>query len=380
MKDITWKTCARLGATALIVYLCIRYWGGIESFLAILLNGIAAILAGIVIAYVVNIPMRFFERVLPGETGDGTRNRTFAMLLSIVCIVIVALFVVLLVIPALVDAVIALANDLPGIIEKVMGSDFIATILPASILDTITGTDWGKIVDSIATWLQSGITSILPEIASFIGVAVAWIVGILFAFWYLAEKDRLSAQCHRMVRNYLSPSLDEKLTRLLGIVDDCFHRFIVAQSLEALIFGTIITVVALLLGLPYATMLGVLIGVMSLIPMYGAYIGAIFGAFIILATSWQQALVFLVAFIVVAQVESNFVYNRVVGKRVGLTGMWPFIGVTLGTVLLGIPGAFVGVPIMSVIFQIVHEDLVKRESLPENTPTPLERVQQKLSD
>ncbi|MBE6464904.1 MAG: AI-2E family transporter [Eggerthellaceae bacterium] len=380
MKNITWKTCARLGATALIVYLCIRYWGGIESFLAILLNGVTAILAGIIIAYVVNIPMRFFERVLPGETGDGTRNRVFSLLLAIVCIVIVALFVILLIVPALVDAVITLAHDLPGIINTIVSSDFVKTVLPASILDKVSGIDWGQIVGSIATWLQSGITSILPGIASFLGVAAAWIVGILFAFWYLAEKDKLSTQCHRMVRSYLSPALDEKMTRLLGIIDDRFHRFIVAQSLEALIFGTIITVVALLLGLPYATMLGVLIGVMSLIPMYGAYIGAIFGAFIILATSWQQALVFLIAFIVVAQVESNFVYNRVVGRRVGLTGMWPFIGVTLGTVLFGIPGAFVGVPIMSVIFQIVHEDLTKRESLPKDALTPLERVQQKLSD
>ena len=103
-------------------------------------------------------------------------------------------------------------------------------------------------------------------------------------------------------------------------------------------------------------------------------------AIIILATSWQKAVMFLVIFIVVSFVEANVVYKRVVGKRVGLTGMWPLIGVTLGVSLFGIAGAFVGVPVTSVIFRMVHANLEKRESMPEDTPTPLDKLHETLSD
>ena len=380
MKDISWKSCMKLGVAALVVYLCIRYWPGIESFIGILLNALMAIVAGIVIAYVINIPMRFFERKLPGPTGDGTRNRILSLILATVCIVVAALFVVLMVIPELVSAIITLSNQLPNIIEVLGDNAIIATIVPADVLAMLKGIDWTDAVGSIVTWLQSGITSALPELFTAFGVIAAWLMGIIFAFWYLAEKDKLSAQCHRMVKNYLSPRIDEKLVRLLAIVDDCFHNFIVAQCLEAVIFGTLVAVVAFLFGVPNPGMLGALVGVMSLIPMVGAIIGAIIGALIILVTSWQKALLFLVVFIIVSFVEAYFVYRRVVGKRVGLTGMWPLIGLTLGASLFGIAGAFVGVPITSVIFRMVGSDLERRESLPEPEQTPLEKMQQKLAD
>ena len=127
-------------------------------------------------------------------------------------------------------------------------------------------------------------------------------------------------------------------------------------------------------------MLGAFVGVMSLIPMVGELIGAALGAVIILATSWQRALVFVVLFFVVQQIEANFVYPRVVGKHVGLTGMWPLVGITLGVALLGFVGAFVGVPLTATVFRIVESDLERREQLPEGELSPLERLQKSLSD
>ena len=112
---ISWKTCVRAGVCALIVFLCIRYWGGVEDFLTLLLHALGSMLAGMVIAYVVNIPMRFFESKLPGKTGDGTLNRTLSMILAIVCIVAIMLFVVLFVVPRLTAAIITVVKSIPGI-------------------------------------------------------------------------------------------------------------------------------------------------------------------------------------------------------------------------------------------------------------------------
>lgn len=380
LNGITWKTCARLGATVLILFLVIRYWSGFENFLFLLFNGVAAIVAGFIIAYVVNIPMRFFERKLPGVTGDGTRNRALSMGLAITCIVLVVLFVGVLVVPQLVNAIIALSTDVPQFFQSLSSNEFISSLIPHGVLSTLIDIDWDQVIADAGTWLQSGVMSSLPQLATFIGQVGAWFMGFIFSFWFLAEKNRLGTQCHRLSLNYLGEVSTMRLERAIDLFDDSFRRYIVAQSLEATIFGWLVALVSFLFGLPHALMLGSLVGIMSLIPMVGALIGAVLGAIIILATSWQKAVLFLIVFFIVQQIEANVVYKRVVGKRVGLKGMWPLIGVTLGVSLFGIAGGFAGVPVTAAIFRMVEADLARRESAPEHIATPLEKIRSELSD
>ena len=358
---ISWKTCLRGGVCTLVVFLCIHYWAGVENFLVLLLHGLGSILAGLVIAYVVNIPMRFFESKLPGKKGDGTLNRTLSMVLAIVCIVLIALFVVLFVVPRLATAIITVVKSIPGAIDTIASSELIASILPSDVIERLQNIDWQQIADNVVSWLKSGVMKSLPQITSMVGSILVWFMGVVFAFWYLSEKNRLGAQCHRLIRNYLGENADAKAVELVAVADDCFSHYVVGQALEALIYGTMIGVASALLGLPNPLILGLIVGVMSLIPMVGAILGAVLGAIIVLSVSWQQAIVFVIIFIVVMLIEGNLVYKHVVGKRVGLTGMWPLIGITLGAALFGMAGAFVGVPVTAIIFRIVRKDLKHRE-------------------
>ena len=378
--SITWKTCFRLAFSVLVLFLLIRYWGAIEGFVGLLLGGLLAIFAGLVISYVVNIPLRFFERKLPGPTGDGTKNRTLSIVLSVACAVAVLLFVGILVIPHLVEAIITLAKEAPDIINSLSSNEVLVALIPAQLLSELESIDWGKLITDVSSWLQTGIVSSFPQIMSIAGQIGAWFMGIILAFWFLGEKNKLSNAVHVLIRTYISKRADENFSRAIRVADECFHGYIVGQLLEALLFGSLVTIACTIAGLPSALMLGALVGVMSLIPMVGAIIGAVLGALIILATSWQKALIFLVVFFVVQQIEANFLYPRVVGKHVGLTGLWPLIGITLGVALFGFAGAFVGVPITATVFRIVKSDLERREQTPGNADTPLEKLQKTLSD
>lgn len=380
MVAISWKTCAKIIISVLIIFLCIRYWGEAESFVGVLLNGALAIIAGLIIAYIVNIPMRFFERVLPGPTGDGTRNRGLSLLLSYLCILGIAVFVGIMVIPNLVGAVVKLAVAVPGLIELVTSNEFLSSILPPEMITQLRSINWEQVVNDIAAWLQSGVTSSLPQVVTLFGQIGAWFMGIIFSLWFLGEKDGLSAGLHKLVQTYISKRADEKFSRALAYADGSFSSYIVGSALEGLIFGGLVAIACTIAGMPDAFMLGALVGVMSLIPMIGAIIGAILGAIIILATSWQQALIFLIVFFVVQQIEQNFVYPNVVAKSVGLTGMWPLVGITLGTAAFGFAGAFIGVPLTATIFRIVEDDFARREKLPDDGPSPIERLQKSLSD
>ena len=378
--NLSWKTCMKLAISVLVVFLVIHYWGAVEGFVGLLLGGMLAIFAGLVIAYIINIPLRFFERKLPGPTGDGTRNRALSLALSVICAVAVLLFVGILVIPHLVEAIITLAQEAPRFVDSVTSNEVIASFIPAQFLGQLKSIDWKQVVNDVAGWLQSGVVQSLPQIVSLVGAIGAWFMGIILAFWFLGEKDKLSKGVHFLIRSYISKSADENFSRATKVVDECFRGYFVGAALEAVIFGGLVTIACTIAGMPSALMLGALIAVMSLIPMIGALIGAILGAIIILATSWQQAIVFLILFFAVQQVEANFIYPRVVGKHVGLNGLWPLIGVTLGVALFGFVGAFVGVPLTATIFRIVESDISRHEQLPEDGPTPFEKLHKSLSD
>lgn len=370
----------RISICILILFFIFTYWGVAEDLLKILFSGLAAIFFGMIIAYIGNIPLRFYERVLPGEQGDGTKNRLAAMALTIISIVLVLLFVGFFVIPQLVKCIVTLTEDAVAAIGVITSNDMLASVIPEPILNKIQNTNWDEVINSVASWLQTGIMASLPGITSFIGTIGAIGMGFVFAMWFLADKVRLGKQIHRLVKVYLGDSIDEKFTHFVALADDCFRRYFVAQSLEALILGSLVLIGMLIFGLPYAPMVAALIAVMALIPMVGALIGAILGAFMVLTVSWQKALLFMVVFVVVQQIEGNFIYSRVVGKRVGLTGLWPLIGVTLGAAFFGIIGAFAGVPATAMIFRIVEGDVDRREQLPENTPTPLDKLHESLKD
>ena len=376
---ISWRTCVRIAVTILVVLLFAYFWGALEQVIELLLGGMFAIIAGLVIAYILNIPMRFFESKLPGPTGDGTRNRTLSMVLTYICAVAVLLLVVILVLPNLVGAVIKLAEAAPGVIDSIEHNEFLLSVLPASVLEQIQSIDWEKVVMDVAAWLQSGLSSSLPQIMSVFGRIGACFMGVILSFWFLGEKNKLCEGVHTLIRTYAGKRADAFFAKAIAIADGSFRGYFTGAAMEGVIFGGIVAIACTIAGVPEAPMLGALVGVMSLIPMIGALIGAILGAIIILPTSWQHALIFLVLFFIVQQIEANFIYPRVVGSHVGLTGMWPLIGVTLGVALFGFVGAFIGVPLIATIFRIVEADLERRRQLPEDGPSPLERLSKSIS-
>ena len=374
---VSWKTCMRIVVTVLVIGLLVYFWAGLEQFLQLLLGGMLAVFAGLVIAYIVNLPMRFFEEKLPGPTGDGTKNRALSLAFSYACAVIVLVFLAILVIPNLVGAIVALAESAPGVMDSLEHNEFLMSILPPGFLEQIKSIDWEKVVNDIAAWAQAGITDSLPEIFSAIGKVGACFMGIILSFWFLGEKNKLSGGAHTLVKTYIGKGADEWLSGVLAVADRSFRGYFKGAALEAVIFGTIVTLGATLIGTPYAPMLGALVGIMSLIPMVGALIGAVLGAIIILPSSWQHALIFLVVFFVIQQIEANFIYPRVVGKHAGLTGMWPLVGVTLGAAVFGFVGAVIGVPLIATIHRLVEADMKRREETGDEL-SPIEKLKQSL--
>ncbi len=359
--SIGWKTCFRLGITVLLIFVCLRFIDPIENFLSLLIGGTIAIFAGFVISYIVNIPMRFFERKLPGPRGDGTKNRGIAMLLAFASILGVVIVVLVLVIPNLVNAIIVFSESLPHLITHLSENEVLASMIPADILEQINSINWEQVTNDVVNWLQSGVMDSLPAIMNAVGKIGACFMGIILSFWFLGEKDKLSGSFHDLISTYIGKNADNKVKSLAKYADESFRGYIVGAALEGAIFGVLVFVGCSIAGIPEALMLGALVGVMSLIPVIGALIGAVLGAVIIFAVSWQKALIFLIVFFILQQIEQNVFYPNVVGKRAGLTGMWPLIGITLGMAVFGFVGALIGVPLIATILRLVEADIARKK-------------------
>ena len=236
-------------------------------------------------------------------------------------------------------------------------------LLPQNISDMLSSINWQSKIQQIFSFVNTGVGNFLNVIVAtvtsvFSGVVTGFL-GVIFAIYLLLGKEKLGKQADKVLKRYLKTSWYNKTMYVLSVINDCFHRYIVGQCIEAVIIGILCTIGMLLLRLPYATMIGSLIGFTALIPVAGAYIGAIVGAFMILMISPVQALIFLVFLVILQQLEGNLIYPKVVGTSLGLPAIWVLAAVTVGGGMLGVIGMWLGVPIAAVCYRLLREDVNK---------------------
>jgi len=199
--------------------------------------------------------------------------------------------------------------------------------------------------------------AVISTVSSVFSALVTGLLAVIFSIYVLLEQEDLRRQFGKLMGRYLSPRWQGRFSYVLHTVDDCFHRYIVGQCLEAVIIGVLCALGMGLLRLPYATMVGALVGFTALIPVAGAYIGAGVGAFMILTVDPFQALIFLVFLVILQQLEGNLIYPKVVGSSLGLPGIWVLAAVTVGGGILGIGGMLLGVPLAAAAYRILREEV-----------------------
>ncbi len=389
MRTINWKTCFRLGVSVVLVYLCIYYWAYVSGFVASAFSAIVPLIIGCCIAYPMNILMSYYERhYFPRSQKKFVlkTRRGFSLVLAIITLIAILGLIFWLVLPQLGECINLLIDRFPAAMEKGVELLEKTGIVPEDIIATLSTIDWQSKLGDIAKVLTSGLGSamniVINTVSSVASTVTSVVIGIIFAVYLLAGKDVLGAQCTRLMKKYMKPEKYEKTRYLISVADDSFHNFIVGQCTEAVILGLLCTVGMLILQLPYAPMIGVLTGFTSLIPVVGPLIGGAVGAFLILTQSPIQALIFLIFIVVLQQVEGNLIYPKVVGSSVGLPGIWVLAAVTIGAGVGGILGVLLGVPVASIIYRLVREDLnkPKKSAIAANVTTSAEQPEPKQDE
>lgn len=345
-----------------LIYLLCHYWDMAILWLGVCLNVIRPLLLGCIAAYILNLIMTFYEtKILSHWRTRPSRRRPVSILLSIVTLLLIVALIINMIVPELKSCMEILISNLPTAYEMVMQYiDRYPEIF--SLLPTSVHIDSQELLRQVVAFLSSGAgASIFGYLSSFVTLLVHLFVAFVFAIYVLAGKEWLMHQADRLTCTYLPTGVRKKIYHILHTLDNSFHRFIVGQCTEALILGILCILGMWLLRLPYAVMIGVLVGATALIPIFGAYIGAIVGILMIFTESPLKALIFLVFIVVLQQLENQLIYPRVVGTSIGLPGILVFSAVMVGGSLFGVAGVLLGIPLAASAYQLLREDLSKRE-------------------
>lgn len=363
---IEWRSCFRICASVFLLYLAISFWPGFVNFLGILIGGAAPLLLGCVVAYLINILMSFYERhyfVKSAKASVVKSRRPVCMIAAFLSLVGIVCLIVGLIVPELVSCVQLLLAEVPDVIKSCVSWLDSHEILTDEVVASLQNINWKEKIEQSVNMLISGVGNVMGSaisvVSSVVSGVVTFFLGCIFAIYLLTGKEKLGCQFNKLMRRYLKPSCCDRIKHTLSVVNDSFHRYIVGQCTEALILGGLCAIGMMILGMPYATMIGALIAFTALIPVAGAYIGAGVGAFMILTVSPMKAILFLVFIVVLQQVEGNLIYPKVVGSSLGLPAIWVLTAVTLGGSLMGIMGMVLAVPLAAAAYRLLRENVNK---------------------
>ena len=330
---------------------------------------ISPFVVGACIAFVFNVPMRAIERQLDGIRNTGLR-RSLAIILTIAALVLVVMFVVELLVPQIGATVDSLAEKIPAFIDRTANMLMNWMEENPELKDWIYETtdlekiDWAGIVKNVVAFLGERVSTWMGGAVNVIGSVTSGIVnlfiGIVFAFYCLSRKEILARQGRRILYSTLPEKAADEIIRILRLTNSTFSNFISGQGLEAVILGCLFAVAMAIFKMPYIPLVSVTIAVTALVPVVGAFVGCIVGAFFILVDDPLLAVTFVIMFLVIQQLENNLIYPRVVGTSIGLPGMWVLVAVTIGGEIMGVGGMLLMIPLTSVLYTLAREFTDKR--------------------
>lgn len=361
----TFRNIFLIAAGCIILYWVLHEFERVKAVFSYIGGIVSPFLLGASLAFILNVPMRAIENMLV-KVANKTLRRVLALVLTLLAILLVISLVFWLLIPQIVDTVQALVPKLYTFAE-VTGQKMVAFVqshpelMEWIDLQNFDPAEWIK---TLASWLGTYMSDFLGGAFSAIGKISSGlmqvVIAVVFAIYCLFQKETLARQGRKLLYAFLPEGFCDGLVRILRLTNSTFSNFLSGQCLEVVILGCLFAVSMLIFRMPYAPLVSVLVAVTAFIPVVGAWVGCVLGAFFILVANPLQAVWFVIMFIVLQQIENNLIYPRVVGTSIGLSGMWVLVAVAVGGELMGVAGMFLMIPVASVLFTLLTEATNKR--------------------
>lgn len=318
------------------------------------------------IAFVLNVPMHFIEQKGFYETNINQKKwgkklaRPLSFILTLLFVIGILSIVIFVVVPELGNTIVNLGKTLQEFIPKMQAwamelfRDNPELVAQIQMMEF----EWDKILGDLVNFFKNGAGNVIDTTyaaaKSIVSGVSTFFIAFVFSCYILLQKEKLSVQVRKLMYAFMPLDWTEIFLALGSVTYKTFSNFLTGQCLEAVILGCMFFVTMTIFGLPYALLIAVLIAFTALIPIFGAFIGCAVGTLLIFIVNPVQALVFVVMFLVLQQIEGNFIYPHVVGSSVGLPSIWVLVAVSMGASLMGVVGMLIFIPIVSVVYTILR--------------------------
>ena len=362
------KTIMQLILFTIVIIFAFVNIEALWNFFMYIIKVFMPFIIGAIIAFVLNVLLNVVENKLFKKLNEKDSKiwrkikRPTSVITTFVIIIAIIAFVLGLLIPQLQNTVEIFTDNIDSYKEQSVELLDKIGISNKDIKKFINGLD--DIQGELTTYLDNNKEEIMQTTvgvaSTVIGTITSFVLGIVFAIYILLKKEDLSRQSKKILKAYLPEKREKRIREICEVSNTTFGNFISGQCLEALIIGILCFIGMLILQIPYASTISVLVGFTALIPVFGAFIGTAIGAFLILMVDPTKAIIFIIFIIILQQIEGNLIYPKVVGKSVGLPGLWVMVAVTVGASIAGILGMLVSVPLCSVLYGIIKTNVNAR--------------------
>ncbi|MDM0867827.1 AI-2E family transporter [Clostridium perfringens] len=331
----------------------------IINFLYKFLGILKPFIWGIAIAFILNIPVKLIEKNLGNGKFFKGMKRSFSITLTFLFFILAITLFILFVIPQLLSSISTLMNSIPEYLsqfEKFLEVNAInnsqSQVMMQNIINELLNM-WKEILKVTSQIVGTSLGYLLDFTLGITYGVINFFLALILAIYMLASKEILISQLKLIIYAFVSKNKADRIIELGKMCNEMFSKFILGQCTEALVIGVLCFIGMIILKMPYALLISVVIGVTALIPVFGAFLGTIPSAFIILIMDPIKALWFIIFIIVLQQLEGNLIYPRVVGSSIGLSALWVMFAMIVGGSLFGIIGMLIGIPIFGVVFKIL---------------------------
>ena len=357
------------------VFACIvLYWvlhetDRVKNAYAIVMGMISPFIIGSGIAFIINVPMRAFEGKLQKITKAGLR-RCVALLLTFIALLLILALVFWLLIPQMIDTVQSLIPKLQNFAVEAEAAFFAFLEDNPKVMEWVSQNidlekfDLDTIIQNLLTFIGNSLSTVVSSTFSAISILgsaiVDFVIALVFSIYCLFQKENLARQGRKLLYAFFPEKFSDRVVRVLRLTNSTFSNFLSGQCVEVCILGCLFAVSMAIFQMPYIPLVSVLVAVTAFIPVVGAWVGCVLGAFFILVANPIQAVWFVIMFVILQQIENNLIYPRVVGTSIGLSGMWVLIAVAVGGELIGVAGMFLMIPFASVLYTLLRQYTNKR--------------------
>lgn len=377
----TVKTLIGIIFAGILFYVVLQNLGAVGNILGAIMSVLMPFILGACIAFIINVPMRGVEKLLFGKTDRFQKSRRpISFVITLVLVLGVIALAMNIIIPQLASTLYSIALEVPGALNSFQNwlNDHISWKSLQSFMAQFS-INWGEIGVKLSGVLQSAASGILDSgigaVTNIIGMVVNFFIGLIFAIYILMSKEKLTTEAKQTILAVFPERVADRILYVATLANKTFSKFISGQCLEACILGLLFFIAMTIAGMPYALLIAVTIAFTALIPLVGAFIGCVVGALLILMESPLQALIFVIMFLIIQQIEGNLIYPHVVGSSVGLPPIWMLIAITIGGNAMGIFGMILFIPLCSVFYSVarvcIYDTLANKGISPERWKKPV---------